>query len=349
MKQTADLQPIAQQKSRYPFTPFPRGWFLVGTSDEIVPGDVRPWHFFGRDLVVYRSHSGHLRLMDAHCPHLGAHLGHGGRVEGEKLRCPFHGWCWDGNGEAVEIPYSQKIPRQARARVWPVVEQDGYILAYCDQVSPSGNDTPTPPSLPAWRREPGWTPTYRQTWRIRTHPQEMLENFFDMGHFITVHDCLSLPTCRVDWAGEVFYATINSDVSAPLLHHEQQVLPMTATVENRGIGVTLFVLEQAACTQRQLIFYTPIDGEYVDVNMFVSSKILEGVENMAIFEEISKRGMNAGLQKDIDIWTHKAYLARPTLCADDGPIGSFRRWARQFYAPATTTAHSVSEACVAAD
>ena len=41
------------------------------------------------------------RVMDAHCPHLGAHLAVGGRVEGECLRCPFHGWKFDGESGDV--------------------------------------------------------------------------------------------------------------------------------------------------------------------------------------------------------------------------------------------------------
>ena len=81
---------------RYPFPPFPDGWFQVGYSDELAPGQVVPLKYFGRELVLYRGEDGVAHLLDAHCPHLGAHLGHGGRVVGADIECPFHAWKFSG-------------------------------------------------------------------------------------------------------------------------------------------------------------------------------------------------------------------------------------------------------------
>src|SRR6478736_3358910 len=112
---------------RFPF-PIPNGWFVVATSDELAPGEVRALHYFGRDLVLFRTDGGAPRLTDAYCAHLGAHLAVGGRVEGECLRCPFHGWAYDGeSGRCAEIPYGQveRIPAQARVRPYPTIERGG--------------------------------------------------------------------------------------------------------------------------------------------------------------------------------------------------------------------------------
>src|SRR5690606_36915397 len=84
--------------------PIPWGWFVVGLSHELHPGDVRPVRYFDRDLVLWRTEAGEARVWDAHCPHLGAHLGYGGTVEGETLRCPFHHFRFDGQGRCVEVP-----------------------------------------------------------------------------------------------------------------------------------------------------------------------------------------------------------------------------------------------------
>ena len=68
---------------RYPF-PIPNGWFVVAEASEIGPGEVRAAaRYFDRDLVLYRAADGTPRVLDAHCPHLGAHLAVGGRVEDE--------------------------------------------------------------------------------------------------------------------------------------------------------------------------------------------------------------------------------------------------------------------------
>ena len=117
---------------RFPF-PIPNGWFVVAMSDDLDPGEVRSLHYFGRDLVLYRTDDGEPRLVDAYCPHLGAHLGVGGKVEGDCIRCPFHGWTFDGDsGACVEIPYGggERIPAKARVRAYPTIERGGAIWAW---------------------------------------------------------------------------------------------------------------------------------------------------------------------------------------------------------------------------
>ena len=48
-------------------------------------------------------------MLDAYCPHLGANIGIGGRVIGDCLECPFHGWQFRGSdGKVTKIPYADK-------------------------------------------------------------------------------------------------------------------------------------------------------------------------------------------------------------------------------------------------
>ena len=58
----------------FPFETYPTGWFQVGWSAELSSGAISALKFFGRDVVLYRAANGEARLVDAHCPHLGAHL-----------------------------------------------------------------------------------------------------------------------------------------------------------------------------------------------------------------------------------------------------------------------------------
>ena len=62
---------------RFPF-PIPSGWFAVAFSSELEAGEVKPVRYFGKELVLFRTSDGEAHLLDAFCPHLGAHLGHGG-------------------------------------------------------------------------------------------------------------------------------------------------------------------------------------------------------------------------------------------------------------------------------
>src|SRR5882672_9522794 len=117
-------------KDRYYTPPIPNGWFQVAYSDELLQKQVLPLQYFGRDLVLFRAESGEARLLDAFCPHLGAHLGHGGKVEGSCIRCPFHAWKFDGGGNCTEVPYAKKIPAKAKVPSWEVCERAGLILAW---------------------------------------------------------------------------------------------------------------------------------------------------------------------------------------------------------------------------
>lgn len=63
----------------------------------------------GEQVAVFRGTEGKAYVVDAYCPHLGANLAVGGRVVGQSIECPFHGWQFRGeDGKCVRIPYAEK-------------------------------------------------------------------------------------------------------------------------------------------------------------------------------------------------------------------------------------------------
>src|SRR6185437_1246938 len=81
----AALEPRAPPMPRLPHDPFGYGWYQVGYADELASGAVRPVRALGRDFVLWCGGDGQAHLMEAYCPHLGAHLGYGGRVRGNEI------------------------------------------------------------------------------------------------------------------------------------------------------------------------------------------------------------------------------------------------------------------------
>ena len=75
-------------------------------------------HVIHKHLVVFRGEDGKVAVTDAYCPHLGANLGRGGKVVGNCIECPFHGWQFrSDNGKCVKIPYNEKVPEVAKLEV----------------------------------------------------------------------------------------------------------------------------------------------------------------------------------------------------------------------------------------
>ena len=70
----------------------------------------------GLNLAVFRGEDGLAHVVDSYCPHMGANLAVGGRVVGDCIECPFHGWQFRGSdGKCTKIPYSEKGYTQKNA------------------------------------------------------------------------------------------------------------------------------------------------------------------------------------------------------------------------------------------
>ena len=133
---------------RFPMPAFPDGWFQVAYGHEVPPGEVVPLHYFGEQLICYRDSTGEVVVLDAYCPHQGADIGVGGTVEGDCVKCPFHGWLFDRTGANVEIPYARSVNRTARLRRWPAVERAGCIFVWHSTAGhPPGWELPSVPEF----------------------------------------------------------------------------------------------------------------------------------------------------------------------------------------------------------
>jgi phenylpropionate dioxygenase-like ring-hydroxylating dioxygenase large terminal subunit len=313
---------------RIDLPPYPRGWFAVSASKELSPGDVQRHQYFGQELVLFRTDGGKAVLFDAYCPHLGAHLGHGGRVDGNDLVCPFHGWRFGTDGACNSMPYGKRIPSTARARRWHLREKHGVILAWhCPKQSE-----------PDWEMpdfdDANWTPSVSQRWEIDGHPQEISENQADFGHFIFVHGthypkALSEPV--VD--GPLLRVEIESDPDAIAEEHRVEGPVLVGSNCGHGPGLTFATIvpkgTELAAVQR--LYATPIDEERVALLGVVNVGKLDDESATRHYLDGLSQAVFAQWEADIEIWKHKVYRPTPALNDAEQGVAVFRRWYQQFY------------------
>lgn len=304
---------------RFPF-PIPHGWFQVAWTSALAPGDVLPLRAFGKDFVLFRTVGGRAAMLDAYCPHLGAHLGHGGRVDGESIACPFHAFRFDTGGACVAVPYAKKVPPKAAIASHPVLEQDGLVFAW------NGPPGAAPTfSLPrsAELASGAWTPLETYTFRVRTHNQEIGENSVDRAHFRYVHGTADVPDSELAVEGPVRRAVQRVRYTTPRG-------PVDGSIEVTAHGMGLTTTRFRGIAETLLfISHLPIDGESVLSRFSFTQPLGLAQTNVGrgVVREVVRQ-----MEEDIPIWEHKRYLANPLLCDGDGPIAAYRRWAAQFYA-----------------
>jgi 3-ketosteroid 9alpha-monooxygenase subunit A len=289
-------------------------------------------HYFGRDLVLFRTAGGRAAMLDAHCAHLGAHLGHGGKIEGERIRCPFHGWAYDADGWCRDVPYSAMPPvckREPVTHSYPLAEANGVIWAWYHphDIAPLF-DVETYPQF----TDPSWAEQTRFEWRVATTPQEVAENAVDAAHFQFVHGTPAPPEGHGIYEGHI--RRTGTDGIAEIEHPDGSIQEIKTAVRSwaNGAGQKITML-QGVTTVWLMVLITPIEADDAELRFaFTHPRAEPGSREAAAFAEACERiAGETGVIADIPIWNHKIHRTRPLLCESEEQIVRFRRWFEQFY------------------
>jgi 5,5'-dehydrodivanillate O-demethylase len=159
-----------------------RFWHPVAVSSELAKGKAMAIRRFSEDLTLYRGESGRAYLVGSRCAHRGTVL-HTGWVQGEQVRCMYHGWRYDGTGQCTEMP-AEKNPKLAGVKIagYPTHEYAGLIFAYMGEGKAPPFDLPR---KEAFERQKGLMFARSQTWNCNWF--QMIENSLDAVHVSFVH------------------------------------------------------------------------------------------------------------------------------------------------------------------
>lgn len=319
---------------QFPSTSMPHGWFQIGWSSDFAADEAYPLRYFDCDLVAYRSDSGTLHVLDAFCRHMGAHLGYGSRIDGECVRCPYHGWLYDGSGTLVETPGSPQLLR-AQIGAWPTAEVDGLAFVRHD---PTGSlDAAPPPSGFVRSQLPSW-PAMTATWRGHPMtPQHAADNVVDAGHFQHVHGSFN-PAGLLSYEHDSFHFTALYEMefgAGAVATWATPHGPIPGTIRTEAWGVGVMWNRLGGCDDvRSVLGVTPVSATASDLRLSVwipttrvdGSPLDEGTRDRWFAQQQSQ------VEADLLIWDHQTYVDKPPFLAhESAAMRCFRTYAETFY------------------
>ena len=309
---------------------FPRGWFMVADGSTVGEQPL-PVRYFGEDMVLYRGKSGTVYAVGAYCPHMGTHLAKNTtsyvvqdkeHIEGENIRCPYHGWRFGPDGQCNEIPYSPApIPKTACLKSWPVKEHAGCIWLWHDAEGGAPEyDVPafTDYDSAEWTK---WVIDDLGT--LDCHPQEVIDNMADKAHLVPVHGSSDMERFANEFDGHV--------VRQLLVAGHKTLASANGLMSNdtwyTGPGILQSTME-GEHPSLILICHTPVDDGVIQVFHALLVKTTD-VPMARAYQAASL----AAFSQDFEIWKNKRPCFNPMMVRGDGPFHKVRIWYKQFYNP----------------
>lgn len=303
-------------------------------------GEIKSLTFCGKEVVLFRTDSGKACLTDAYCPHMGAHLGHGGTIEGEEIQCPFHGFKFDCSGSCTSTGYGTKAPPKAKLHTYPVMEINQMIIAF-------HHNSNLPPDwvIPNLNVDE-FGPVDTVSWNLKSHPQETTENSVDVGHFNWIHGYEKVEEDADAIAeNEVLRLEYSFSRNAKEFGKSGDIrVNIKVDVYGLGYSVVETSVTDIGFYSMNFVLPTPIKDDMIRLTIGIAIKPVENASKLhplavllpkpiltKIVRTLGMKGYKKDVMDDFKIWQNKVYIEKPPLAKGDGPIPKYRKWARQFY------------------
>jgi phenylpropionate dioxygenase-like ring-hydroxylating dioxygenase large terminal subunit len=164
-------------------------WYPMALSEELGEKPYRSVAL-GQNFAVFRDSEGLAHCLADTCVHRGGSLS-SGKLNGDVIQCPYHGWRYDGTGQCRHIPTlaeGSKIPARARVDAYPVAERYGVVFAFLGDLP----DEERPPimEIPQWDQEDWSVTSLVYDWEASF--ERVIENGLDATHTEFVHPSAGL-------------------------------------------------------------------------------------------------------------------------------------------------------------
>lgn len=157
-------------------------WYVAAWGSDLLPGRHLTRTYLNEPVVLFRTASGKLGALEDRCCHRALPLSYG-QVDGEIIRCSYHGLEYAVSGRCMHIPAQEIIPEAAKVRAYPLVEQEGILWIWMGDAANADPDRiPRHPhhTDAAW----GWR---SETFHLKGNWQLLADNLMDLSHLPYIH------------------------------------------------------------------------------------------------------------------------------------------------------------------
>lgn len=251
-------------------------WYPVCLSTELSRTAPLRARIMGLRFAAFRDTDGRAHVLADTCVHRGGSLSKG-KVAGDCLACPYHGWQFDAAGVCTHIPVlGEGVAPPARAKVdsYPVIERYGIVFAFLGDLPEA--ERPPLLEIAEWE-QPGWRASGLVTFDLNAYFERSIENGIDPSHNQFVHDLqgnvrFQPDTVRIDesdWHTAVTIGAIPPDPGTTQLENlrtDDTPDDFGATTAHHGPNTLITEIRLSAeNTFVQYFFEQPIDAEHTRI------------------------------------------------------------------------------------
>ncbi|MGA2550274.1 MAG: aromatic ring-hydroxylating dioxygenase subunit alpha [Burkholderiaceae bacterium] len=159
-------------------------WYVAAWDSEVAGEQLLARRLLGQPIVFFRGTDGTVAALEDRCCHRLAPLSHG-QLEGNCLRCMYHGLVFDRAGRCVEVPGQDRISEKLRVRSYPVIERDHLVWIWMGD--PARADVSQVYDS-HWHDTQGWQAERGGYIHYDANAELIVDNLLDFSHLAFVHN-----------------------------------------------------------------------------------------------------------------------------------------------------------------
>jgi phenylpropionate dioxygenase-like ring-hydroxylating dioxygenase large terminal subunit len=319
-------------------------WYPVIESKELSDAP-RQIKMLGQEFVVFRDSGGAAHCLSNTCTHRGGSLA-GGKINGDCIQCPYHGWEFDGSGQCQRIPSlgpNPNIPGRTRIDAYPVKEKYGMIFAFLGDLAE--DERPPMMEIPEFD-DPEWRPTWIN-FQVPINYERSIENGLDPAHNEFVHPNHGFSGANSEYKvndlrwikdqgwGPGFYHRFNSPASTDDKWGQIKQAKSDREAGSGTFGPThlwTYIRYGAGREMHQYLYECPIDETHTNIWLInLRNSFLEAEMD----DEVNRRNYDVVMQDIVVLTDLNPKITPPTnnkefLLQPDKPLLKYREKLKEF-------------------